>query len=162
MPKLAESNAAPVPYFDDTRSLTDKLNATREPWAPHKDAEQPRTIYGLVIERGVFHSDYDKDEPLETLVLLSDDFSTEWSVVAFHGWLQSEIQRKQPQVGDYVALAYKGTKPARKQGESPANMYQLELERNPDRPQPVPAADAPFGPAADDGPPPHTDEDIPF
>src|SRR5207247_681422 len=54
-----------------------------------------------------------------------------WSIVAFHGFLQSEFDRKQPRVGDFVAITYRGTKPAKKQGESDAYVYRMEVERNP-------------------------------
>ena len=99
-----------------------------------------------------------------------------WSVIAFHGWLNGEIRRKNPRPGDFVGASYKGTKPAKKAGESDANVYRVETVRNPDNetaaegdaiaaPETAAAeTDATAEgetspPAPSDGPPP---DDIPF
>src|SRR5262245_39557115 len=135
MNATATTATAPVPFHKDTRTIADKLAVDKRNWTPHKEHDQPRTIFGLCVERGVYHSSYDKDEPRETMRLLTGD-NVEWSVIAFHGYLQSEILRKQPRVGDFVAAAYRGTKPAKKLGESDAHVYVIEIERDPDAPEP--------------------------
>jgi hypothetical protein len=158
---------SPVPFFTDTRSITEKLEVKKENWEPQKNASQPPTIFGLCVERGEYHSDFHRDEPRLTMRLLTAD-NIEWSVIGFHGFLQSELKFKNPQPGDYVAVSYRGTKPPRKQGESPAYIYVLELERNPNRPAapekmpaPLPAGATAEPVANADVPPPHTDDDIP-
>ncbi len=124
-----QEQTAPVPFFTDTRTLSEKLVADNREWRPHEPQHGcPNMIFGLVLERGTYFSKFDKDH--DTARLLTDE-NTVWSVIAFHGYLQSEFDRKAPRVGDFAAIAYLGTKPAKKEGESDANVYQMEVERNP-------------------------------
>jgi hypothetical protein len=121
------------PFYSDPRSYQDKLNSDERNWLPHKPAEEcPETISGLVLERGTFTSNYDTDELIPTMRILSAD-NVEWSVIAFHGFLKSELDRKDPRPGDFIAIAYKGTKPSKKAGESDAHVYKVVVERNPNR-----------------------------
>lgn len=122
---------APVPFFKDTRTLTEKLACEKREWRPAQPEHNcQQMIFGLVLERGTYTSSYGNQEARETARILTDA-NVEWSVIAFHGYLQSEFSRKAPEVGDFVAIAYTGTKPARKPGENDANMYAMEVERNP-------------------------------
>lgn len=129
---------APVPFFEDSRTLSEKLNAEDREWRPHQsEYDCPAEIYGLVLELGQYFSTYrdaNGEYKVHTTARVLTDDNIVWSVVAFHGFLQSEFDRKTPRAGDFVALAYKGTKPARKPGESDANVYRMEVERNPATP----------------------------
>jgi hypothetical protein len=84
-----------------------------------------------VIERGTYTGNDGKVHP--TARILTAD-NIEWGVIAFHGWLHSAFERKDPRVGDFVAIAYTGTKPAKRKGDNDAFTYALEVERNPDVP----------------------------
>ena len=131
----------PVPFFTDTRTLPEKLGAEQREWRPHQPQHGcPNWIFGLVIERGEYHSSYGDNKRHETARILTAD-NVVWSVVAFHGYLQAEFDRKQPRVGDFVGVIYKGTRPAKKAGESDAHDYQLEVERNPAAQVPVEETD---------------------
>jgi hypothetical protein len=133
----APSNDELVPFFTDKRTISEKLTAEERKWIPTKPAENcPATIAGLVLERGSYDGDYD-DEPVPTVRLL-DRASVVWSVLAFHGYLRTELERKNPQPGDYAAFAYLGKQPAKREGYSDAHDYRVVVERNPDRPEPPP------------------------
>jgi hypothetical protein len=128
---------APVPFFTDERTLAEKLECDRREWRPHQpEHDCPNTIFGLVLERGTYTSSYGEREPRETARILTAD-NIEWSVIAFHGYLQSEFRRKQPRDGDFIALAFQGTKPAKRSGENDAYAYTIEVERNPTQPLPL-------------------------
>jgi hypothetical protein len=123
------ASSDPVPFFEDTRTLGEKLRAEHREWRPHQpEHDCPAVIFGLVLERGTFTSTYDNSEK-DTMRVLTEG-NTEWSVIGFHGWLQSELERKNPRVGDFVAVAFNGKGKA-KTGESEPYLYQLEVERNP-------------------------------
>lgn len=134
MPEATKAKE-PVPFFTDERSISDKINTKKENWTPHKDSNQPQTLFGLCVETGEYHDTKYADEPRPTMRLLTDQ-KVEWSIIGFHGWLRSAIQQQRPLVGDFVAVAYQGVKPAKRQGESDAYMYALAIERNPNRPVP--------------------------
>lgn len=127
-----ENLPEPAPFFDDARTMIQKLGAEKRSWLPHKPAQNcPATISGLVVERSVF-TDMN-DRPVPTPRLLSDDLKVEWSIIAFHAWLRREVDAQNPRPGDYILVAYGGTTPAKRPGESDAHIYQLILERNPAR-----------------------------
>jgi hypothetical protein len=162
---------APVPFFEDTRTLTEKLAVSRREWRPTQaDSDSPPMIFGLVLERGDYFSKYDPETPKPTARLLTAD-NVEWSVIGFHGFLASELRRKDPRVGDFAAFAFQGTKPG-KPGESDAFVYVVEVERNPDRVDvELDERGAETLPGSDPDPPlpapgvdaePEADDDIPF
>ena len=130
----AQEELAPVPFFTDIRTLSQKLVADKREWRPTEpEFDCPNMIFGLVLKLGEYYGKY-REEPAPTMQLLTED-NIVWSVIGFHGYLRSEFARKQPQVGDFAAVAYLGTKRA-KVGESEPNVYQMEVERNP-APTPV-------------------------
>lgn len=157
-----------VPFFTDTRTLSEKLACDKREWRPHQPKHNcPAVVYGLVTERDTFTSAYGDGEKVPTLRILTAD-NIEWSVIGFHGYLRSELERKDPRPGDFIALAFTGTKPG-KTGESDAYLYVLELERNPATPVTEltavpdgPAAREPDEPAADERPSFDSDDGIPF
>lgn len=157
MSKIATpDNNEPVPFFADPRTLTEQLYADRRDWIPTKPEEKcPPIISGLVLELGTY-TDLNGEE-VPTLRLLTDDLQIEWSVIGFHGWLKNAIRRKNPNVNDYVLLAFRGVKPTRKKGESDAFMYDLLVARNPDPPPASPVGNAP---QEVDDPPSMTDDDL--
>lgn len=125
-----ESSTTPlVPFFTDERSVDEQLSTERRDWIPTKpETDSPAQIGGLVLELGNYHGLNERVSP--TLTVLDAD-GTEWGVIAFHGFLRSAIERQAPQVGDWVAIRYCGTKPTRKAGESDAYKYALIIRRNP-------------------------------
>lgn len=145
------------PFFTDPRSIHDRLHAEAAQWIPHK-GDGPALLAGLVLEQGSYTGLDDKVSP--TLRLL-DGAGVEWSVIAFHGFLRSELERLQIRIGDWVAISYNGTKPAKKVGQSDAHIYKALVERDPSNPL-VESGDA--APTTDEPAPvsPPTDDDIPF
>jgi hypothetical protein len=137
-----ETTTEIVPFFTDTRSISERLACVEAQWMPTRPEEKcPTMIAGLLLERGIY-VDSKHPEPVPTLRILTRD-NVEWSVIAFHGYLRGELDRKRPCVGDFVALAFRGTKPATRAGESDSYIYTLAVERNPDAEQaqePVSAA----------------------
>ena len=132
-------NNDPVPFFTDTRSVSERLNAQQLAWRPHKD-EGPQLLAGLVLDRGSYVSDFDGlAKPTAVILDAPTGDGVEWRVVGFHGWLAGFLNKHNPRIGDWVAVAYNGTRPARKAGESDAYTYRGVVERNPDGP--LPAAD---------------------
>lgn len=128
---------------------------------PHKAGENcPPVLYGLVIELGSYTSAYGDGESVPTARLLTAD-NVEWSVIAFHGWLAAEFDRKQPRVGDFVAIVYQGEGEA-KPGESAPHRYRVIVERNPANPMLAAAPPADVEAATDERPDFGTDHDISF
>lgn len=126
----AADEANPVPFFKDERTLGEKLAADEREWRPHEpEYNCPAVIAGLMLERGTFISKFNKEHHTARILTAGNVI---WSVITFHGYLQSEFDRKDPRVGDFVAAAFRGTKPAKREGESDAFDYRLEVERNPD------------------------------
>jgi hypothetical protein len=82
-----------------------------------------------VLETGTYFGLEDRENP--TLRVLDAD-GIEWSAIAFHGFLRRAIEQQKPRAGDWIAVAFLGTKAARKKGESDAYVYRLVVERNPD------------------------------
>lgn len=160
-----------TPFFEDTRPVVARLQAERRDWIPTKATSgSPELLAGLVLELGSYTGLNDKVSPTFRLL---DSENVEWSVIGFHGFLRSEIARHNPRVGDWVAVAFNGTKAATKAGESDSFVYRLVVERNPAAPYvPDSAADelaAPAGPPADRelvsvaaDTPTVADDDIPF
>lgn len=133
----------PVPFFTDSRTLSEKLATEDREWRPHEpEHDCPAQIFGLVLERGTYFSRFDKEH--HTARVLTAD-NVVWSVIGFHGWLQSELERKNPQVGDFVGIAFTGTKPARREGESPAFTYRVEVVPNPNPTDPAETNESPGG-----------------
>src|SRR5262249_47654908 len=108
MPEATKAKE-PVPFSPDERSISDKINTKKENWTPHKDSNQPQTLFGLCVETGEYHDTKYADEPRPTMRLLTDQ-KVEWSIIGFHGWLRSAIQQQRPLVGDFVAVAYQAVK----------------------------------------------------
>ncbi len=127
--------ATPVPFFEDRRTIVEKLNCDKRQWAPHKETDCPAQIFGLILELGTYFSDFKDDQGNSRMhptarVLTHENI--EWSVIAFAGYLKSEFERKNPRVGDFAAFAFSGVKPSKKAGENDAYVFVLEVERNPD------------------------------
>ena len=98
---------APVPFFTDIRTLSQKLVADKREWRPTEpEFDCPNMIFGLVLELGEYYGKY-REEPAPTMQLLTED-NIVWSVIGFHGYVRSEFAREQPQVGDFAAVAYLG------------------------------------------------------
>src|SRR5829696_8852993 len=123
-----QATAAPDPFFEDTRTIAEKLQADKRNWIPAKHQDDPRMIFGLVLERDTFTSDLD-DKVKPTARILSSD-NIEWGVIGFHGFLREELERKDPRPGDFAAFAFQGTKPATKPNESDSFVYTVVVERN--------------------------------
>jgi hypothetical protein len=95
-------------------------------------AQESPLIAGLVLQRDTYLSTLNKEpEPHPTLRVLEMPANIEWKLIAFHGWLQREIETKDVQPGDYGVFAYNGIKKATKAGYSDGFMYRVYVERNP-------------------------------
>lgn len=148
-----ETTASTLGVWRDTRTLDEKLTATRENWKPHSDLSQPKSISGLVIDLSERELGYEQQGTAPFVRVLADD-GTEWSIAGFHAVLRAELLRTGPNVGDRIGVIYQGEGTA-KENQSPPHLYRVVIERNPDGPQ-EPDRDLP--------PPPdfQPDADIPF
>jgi hypothetical protein len=151
-----------TPYFNDPRTLREKMAAEENEWRPHQpEYGSPPMIAGLLLERGEFLSTLGPEpEQKPTLRILEWPANTEWKSIAFHGWLKGEIDRKDPQPGDYVVVAYNGVKKATKAGHNDEYTYRLFVEHNPAG-RVVPVTLEPE-PPEDYGDVPFGDDDIPW
>lgn len=151
MPEQAQQSTLGV--WRDTRTLDEKLAASRENWKPHADLTQPKSVSGLVIDLSERDLGFEQQGTAPFVRVLADD-GTEWSVAGFHAVLRAELLRTGPHVGDRIGVLYQGEGTA-KENQSPPHLYRVVVERNPDGPQ-EPDRDLP--PAPDFNP----DADIPF
>lgn len=151
---MPEQAAQPtLSAFRDTRTLEDKLTATRENWKPHADVSQPKSVSGLVIDKTERELGFEQQGTAPFLRVLADD-GVEWSVAGFHAVLRAELLRTGPHVGDRVGVIYQGEGKARENQSAP-HLYRVVVERNPDGPQ---EPDRELPPAPDFNP----DAGIPF
>ena len=151
---MSEQTTQPaLGVFRDTRTLEEKLTASRENWKPHANPLQPNSVSGLVIDLSERELGYEQQGTAPFVRVLADD-GTEWSVAGFHAVLRAEILRTGPRIGDRIGVIYQGEGTA-KENQSPPHLYRVVVERNPDGPQ---QPDAQLPPAPDFEP----DADIPF
>jgi hypothetical protein len=105
-------------------SLSDRLDSFPEPWRPSPGDK----VIGEVVELDERDSDY--GDPYTIITLLTDE-GTEVAVHCFHQILRNAVERKRPQVGDRVGVAYFGKAERAAPGMNPAERYRMIVERNP-------------------------------
>jgi hypothetical protein len=103
-------------------SLSDRLGSFPEPWRPSPGDK----VIGEVTEIDERDSDY--GDPYTIITLLTDE-GEEVSVHCFHTMLRNAVERKRPQVGDRVGVAYFGQAESAPAGMNPAERYRLIVER---------------------------------
>jgi len=114
-------------------SLEDLMGRDVKPWMPHKDAEHPKGIAGVVIKVTTVPSDYN-ETLVPVLEVVPDDIAgTIWRVTAYHNVLAREIAEQRPQQGDKIGIRYQGQKEG---SRGPYESYRVVTER-PEKP-PVP------------------------
>jgi hypothetical protein len=104
--------------------LAERASRFPEPWKPEPDD----VLEGVVTEIAYRDSDYN-DEQYPILTVLDDD-GVEWAFHAFHTMGRLEIERKKPQIGDRIAIAYHGLGQA-KPGLEPPHRYRVVVDRQP-------------------------------
>jgi hypothetical protein len=157
--RLSRSACPGCPAYDgrftkaeegDEMSLEDRLGSFPEAWRPAPGDK----IIGELTEFDTRSSDY--GEPYPILTLLTDE-GEEYAIHAFHTMLRNAVERKNPQIGDRVGIAYFGPaeKPAAP-GMSPAERYRMIVERNSNSDEPPAVSESsepePAGPDPDDIP----------
>jgi hypothetical protein len=134
-------------------SLTDRAQSFPEAWKPNEgDA-----IEGVVTELATRASEYGPDY---TIITVEDDGGNEWAIHGFHSMLRNEIERKTPQVGDRIAVAYHGLGESSAPGMSAPHKYRLVVERA--APSPPMAWETTAGVPGDVPAPGGYSDDIPF
>ena len=113
-------------------SLEDRLDAGfAAAWKPAKiDTKLDKAaekLVGVVAEISRRTSDFGPDYVI--LVVRRDDGS-EAAFHAFHTTSRAEVQQKQPQVGERVAIGYFGTGPSGKPGMAGPQLYRLVVDRD--------------------------------
>lgn len=102
----------PAPVQDDNESF-DLLDGLSEdegtPWIPDdEDDPSPEGIQGRVKFRGEVSSDYGPE--MCPLVELEAADGTVWSIRGYSTVLRNQINKADPQVGDFMAVRYFGVK----------------------------------------------------
>lgn len=102
---------------DDFADVDDLLNEVEEDdsegWVP---TERGEGIAGIVVKVGQTRSDFAKDgeDPMCPTVTIETRDGTKWRVIGYGAVLKRELEDKNPQVGDMMAVKYFGEKPIRK------------------------------------------------
>ena len=158
-------------------SLEDQLAAENAAsWAPNKEPGHDRVLTGTLLMRGVFRGDYG-DSPILTIDRGGDSPDAN-PPGRFAGWFafgavaESEVQEKNPQPGERVAVLYKGTDTVKSGANAgkPYPVFKVFVERDGDVPPvsaPAPVeSDVPIAPVddarptlADDS---NIEDDVPF
>ena len=103
-------------------SLTDRAMSFPEAWKPNPgDA-----VEGVITELTTRSSEY--GDPY-VILTVEDDAGSEHAIHCFHTMLRNEVERKAPQVGDRIAVAYHGLGESSAPGMSPPHKYRLVVER---------------------------------
>ena len=120
-------------------SLLDELENSPEPeGGDYTESEQWRpevgdSIEGVVVETYEFPSKYKNAKgeypTIPGLVLKVDGDDDLWSVVGLHTVLRQEIEKAEPQVGDRVAVIYKGKRPSKKDPDVEFEFYRFAIRR---------------------------------
>jgi hypothetical protein len=108
---LKDDGPAPAVKDDDTvYDLLDGLSEDEgKPWIPDDDDDpSPEGIQGRVKFRGEIGSDYGTD-PIPLVELESAD-GTVWSVRGYATVLRNQINKADPQIGDFMACRFFGVK----------------------------------------------------
>jgi hypothetical protein len=113
-------------------SLGDRLDAGyAKAWKPKrvdKRLEKPsEKVEGVVADISLVSSEY--GEPYVCLTIEQDD-GVEVAFHAFHTVARAEIAKKQPQVGERVAVGYYGTGEPAKSGMSGPQLFRLVVDRD--------------------------------
>lgn len=102
---------------DDLDLLSQIGEEAGTPWCPWSAGyeDQPQGIQGKVQHRGTVTQDekYGGGD-VNYLEILDRDGETLWSVRGYATVLDGQIEKKDPQVGDTIAIAYRGLKANRK------------------------------------------------
>jgi hypothetical protein len=98
---------------DNFAGVDDLLDAVEEDdsegWVP---TEKGQGIAGIVVKVGETRSDFakDGDDPMVPTVTIETKGGTKWRVIGYGAVLKRELQDKNPQVGDKMAVKYFGEK----------------------------------------------------
>jgi hypothetical protein len=117
-------------------NLSERASRSPESWKP----EPGDVLEGELTELNYRDSEYG-NEPYPVLTIL-DNGGKEWAFHAFHTWARLEVDRKKPQVGERIAVAYHGLGEAQP-GMQPPHRYRLVVDRpRPEQREFVPADEA--------------------
>jgi hypothetical protein len=122
---------------DKPRESTDLLADLKEhggvvatPWIPEDAGDG---VQGVLVD--LYHNPGDyidattQEFPqIPTLILLAAD-GEHYSVKGFHKVLRNEIEKRDPKVGDTVAVIYDGEKAAKQKGRKPTKLYRVAVRR---------------------------------
>jgi len=111
LPSLHEDPTPAAPQGDLLASMGEG-NATA--WQPHKYPDHPAGIQGEVISRSTVTTDpkFGKVRDVERVEIRTED-GTVWAITGFHGVLDNQIKKANPQAGDTFAVKYVGRRASR-------------------------------------------------
>lgn len=101
-------------------SLLDDLNIDYTQWRPADNPDQPRGIEGLVKDLQIWTSDFGA---FPMLFVVADDGAA-WSWAALGAIAAREVERRDPQPGDRIGIAYKG-EVENKVGDKPMHVFRV-------------------------------------
>jgi len=120
---------------DEALDLLDGLTEDQGvAWIPADDEDQPRGIQGTVITRDEIATDFKSpDNPSGMVPFLEIQEKGAdgqiWSVRGYHTVLRNQINKHDPQKGDFVAIKYLGVKENRKGSSSYENYVMAKAKR---------------------------------
>jgi hypothetical protein len=109
--------AEPAAGGDEWADVDDLLNEVEEDdsegWVPSEVGEG---IAGKVVKVGVTRSDFaaDGEDPNVPTVTVETRDGDKYRIIGYGAVLKRELQDKNPQVGDFLAVKYFGEKPIKK------------------------------------------------
>jgi hypothetical protein len=116
---------------DESFDLLDSLHEdSGTAWMPADDDDQPKGIQGRVTYVTTIEADAKYGGGDIPLIQVQDksDPELEWSVRGYHTVLRNQIEKVDPQVGDFVAIRYFGEKENRK-GDNTYHDYKVAVKR---------------------------------
>lgn len=107
-------------------ALAERVDASDpQAWKPRDpDAGHPPKLVGTLIRQEEGHTSYGPAK----IAVLRDPDGKDWSVWLLHNVLKGEFQRKNPRIGELVAIKYEGTVPPH-DGQAGYEKYRVEVDR---------------------------------
>lgn len=113
--------------------LSDEAERTSTAWQPHKDADSPKGIEGVVVDvwerEGQYADPATGSVPMIPNIIIQDAEGTNWGIKGFHKVLREEIKKAAPSKGDKMAVLYLGERPSKVRGRKPTHVYKVAVAK---------------------------------